>query len=81
MKGPMRLYYDEDGDFLEISVGEPTKCYAEEAEPGVFIRIDKKTGEAKSIGILNFKKRAKDLQDVILNLPLRITLEALRSKS
>jgi len=57
MKGPMRVHYDEEGDFLEIGVGKPTKCYAEEVKPGVFIRIDEKSEEVKSIGILSFKKR------------------------
>ena len=42
MKGPMKVYYDEEGDFLEISVGKPTKCYASEVKPGVFLRIDDK---------------------------------------
>jgi len=43
MKGPMKVYYDEEGDFLEISVGKPTKCYASELGQGVFLRIDEKT--------------------------------------
>ena len=38
MKNKTRLYYDEEGDFLEISVGEPTECSAEEIEPGVFFK-------------------------------------------
>ncbi len=74
MKGAMKLHYDEEGDFLEISAGESTECYADEVEPGVFIRKDEKTNEVKSIGILGFKKRSKDLKDVILNLPIDINL-------
>ena len=76
MKGAMRIYYDEEGDFLEISVGEATLSFAEEVEPGVFIRYDKKTGEAKSVGVLNFKERSKSINDIILNLPLKINFEA-----
>jgi len=72
MKGPMRVYYDEQGDFLEISIGKPTQCHAEEVEPGVFLRIDEKTKEVKSVGILSFKKRAKDLRDIKLNLPIEV---------
>jgi len=72
MKGPMRVYYDEQGDFLEISIGKPVGCYAEEVEPGVFLRIDEKTKEVKSVGILSFKKRAKDLKDIKLNLPIEV---------
>lgn len=76
MKGQMRVHYDEEGDFLEILIGKPTECYASEIEPGVFLRRDEKTDEVKSIGILSFKKRAKSLKDVHLDLPLDITLEA-----
>ena len=72
MKGPMRVHYDEEGDFLEIAVGNPTKCYADEVEPGVFLRIDEKTKEVKSIGILSFKKRAKELKDIKLKLPIDV---------
>ena len=69
MKNKTRLYYDEVGDFLEISVGEPTKCYAEEVEPGVFVRVDKETGEVKSISILDFRKRTH-LRDVEFSVPI-----------
>lgn len=72
MKGPMEVYYDEEGDFLEIAIGETTKCYSEEVEPGVFLRIDEKTKEVKSVGILSFKKRSKDLKDIKLNLPIEV---------
>ena len=75
----MNLYYDEEGDFLEISIGKPTECYAEEVEPGVFIRIDEKTKETKSIGILGFKKRSKDLKDIKLHLPIEVNFSAFHS--
>ena len=77
MKGPMRVYYDEEGDFLEISIGKPAKSYAEEVKPGIFIRIDEKTEEVKSIGIFNFKKRAKSLKDIKLELPIEVNFSAL----
>lgn len=68
----MRVHYDEEGDFLEISVGKPTKCSASEVEPGVFIRTDNSTGDVKSVGILSFKKRAKNVRDIVLQLPLDV---------
>lgn len=52
MKCPMNVYYDEEGDFLEISIGKPTKCYAEEVKPGIFLRKDEKTNDVRSIGIV-----------------------------
>ena len=73
MKERMRVYYDEEGDFLEISAGKPARCYASEVEPGVFLRKDEKTEEVKSIGILGFKKRSKPLKEIELDLPIRVT--------
>ena len=77
MEGEMRIYYDEEGDFLEISIGKPTKCVAEEVEPGIFLRKDEKTNEVKSIGIVSFKKRSKDLKDIKLDLPVEINFSAI----
>ena len=73
------IYYDELGDFLEIFFGEPTKCYTEEPEQGIFIRKDQKTSEIKSIGIVSFKKRGvhvlnKLLTQINKSLPINISL-------
>lgn len=72
----MRVHYDEDGDFLEISLGKSVLCYAEEIESGVFIRKDEKTDKVRGIGILGFKKRSKDFKDVELILPVKISITA-----
>ncbi|MBS3080826.1 DUF2283 domain-containing protein [Candidatus Pacearchaeota archaeon] len=79
MKNKTRFYYDEEGDFLEIYVGEPSECYAEEIEPGIFLRIDKKTGEAKSIGILDFRKRSH-LKDIEFNIPIQMDFSNIKEK-
>ena len=63
-----KLYYDEEGDFLEIGLGEPIECIAREISPGVFVRFDK-NGKANSVSILDFKRRA-NMKDVEFNLPL-----------
>lgn len=70
----MRVHYDEEGDFLEISVGDPTPCYAEEIESGIFLRKDDATNEVRSIGILSFKKRTGTIKDIDVKLPLEIQL-------
>ncbi len=72
----MKVYYDEDGDFLEIFAGEPAPATAEEIKPGIFIRKDNKTDEVKSIGIFNFKKRASKLHKVQVDLPLHFEITA-----
>ena len=73
------IYYDQAGDFLEVSFGLPPKTeYSEEIESGVFITKDEDTNEVKSIGILSFRKRVQILKQILnklnLSLPLDISL-------
>ena len=75
----MNVYYDEEGDFLEISVGRPAKCYAEEVKPGVFLRKDEKTDQVRSISIMNFKKKSKNLKSINFELPISINFSASNS--
>ncbi len=79
MKGPLRVAYDEEGDFLEISAGKPSNCYASEVQPGVFLRKDEKTDEVKSIGIMSFKKRSTRFKDIKLDLPVDINFSVASS--
>ena len=70
------IYYDEAGDFLEISFGIPPKTeYSEEIEPGVFVTKDEKTEEIKSVGILNFKKRVEILNKILSRFNKKLPLE------
>jgi hypothetical protein len=66
------IYYDEESDFLEVFFGEPSESYAEEIEPGIFIRKDDKTDEVKSIGILSYKNRTKVLYNLLKKINLRL---------
>ncbi len=72
------VYYDELGDFLEISFGLPPETeYTEDIEEGIFVTKDRKTHKIKSIGILSFKKRAKEaiLKRVLKQLGMSIPLD------
>ena len=72
----MNIYYDEEGDFLEITFGiPPKKEYSDEVEPGVFITRDEKTEKIKGIGILSFKKRTQILKELLQKLELKLPLE------
>ena len=55
MKGQLQIYYDEEGDFLEINIGSYTKGYFKDVGDGVAERIDEKTGKITGIAILSFK--------------------------
>lgn len=74
------IYYDERGDFLEISFGlSPQTEYTEDLEEGIFVTKDRETNEVKSIGIMSFKKRAKEailkrvLKQLGVSLPIQIS--------
>ena len=76
MKGPIDIYYDEKGDFLEITiVNPPQESYCEDVTDDVFIRRDEYTHEVVGIGILNFKLHSKDLKDILAHVPVKINFE------
>jgi len=77
MNGPIDIYYDEEGDFLEITIANPPKeSYCEDVNEDVFIRKDENTGNVVGIGILNFKLHAKDLKEILSKVPVKINFEA-----
>lgn len=76
MKGKLNLYYDEEGDFLEINMGEYTKGHFKNLGDGVFERIDKKTGKVTGIAILSFRKRTEGLKELKLTLPIELQLKS-----
>ena len=56
MKEAIDIYYDEEGDYLEISFGAPPKKeYTEDLDSNeVLITRDEDTNELKNIWILTF---------------------------
>ena len=76
------MYYDPEGDFLEIIFGEsPEKGYSEEVEPGVFIHRDENSDEVYGLGIISFKKRVEILNKIINKFNLKFPLNITYSKS
>lgn len=74
MKGKMHIYYDKEGDFLEINVGKYTKGYFHDIGEGIAERIDEKTGKVTGIAILSFQKRMEKMKDIKINLPISIEI-------
>lgn len=71
------LYYDELGDFLEITFGAPPENEGtEQIESGIFITKNIDTNEISAIGILGFKRRPQILKEILqkynLKFPLKI---------
>ena len=80
MKGPLSIYYDEEGDFLEITIANPPKeSYCEDVNEDVFVRREEYTHEVVGIGILNFKLHAKDLREILSKVPVKIKFETFDS--
>ena len=76
MKGQMQLYYDEEGDFLEINIGEFAKGFFRDAGEGISESIDEKTGQVTGVAVLGFRKRTHEMRDLKINLPLKIEMVA-----
>ena len=52
------FYYDEEGDILDISIGNPKKAKSQEIGNDIIVRRDEK-GNVVGFTILNFEKRAE----------------------
>ena len=78
----MNIYYDEEGDFLEITIANPPEdSYCEDVNQDVFLRRDEDTREIVGLGILNFKAHTKDLKDILTNVPVKISFETIKTAS
>ena len=79
MKGQLSIYYDEEGDFLEIMFDDPKPDYGDHISQDMVLFKDQETDEIIGIGVFNFKQHTKDLNDLKLKLPVKINLSALGS--
>ena len=74
MKGQMQIYYDVEGDFLEINIGKYTEGYFRDVSEGIAERVDGKTGKITGIAVLSFKKRTQEMKDMKINLPVKLEI-------
>ncbi len=72
MKNTLRIYYDGEGDLLEVILGKPTSGYFDMLDDGVFQRLDEKTKETRGFSILSLKKRIED--SMSLDIPFSADL-------
>jgi len=54
----MKFFYDEKGDILDVSIGNPKKALSEEIGNDVIVRRDENKNVV-GFTILNFEKRAE----------------------
>lgn len=78
MNGKMNISYDEEGDYLEIYIEGHRTTYGEDIGDDITVFKDEKTGDVVGIGILNFKKRARNLQEISPDLPFKVNFEAIK---
>ncbi len=70
MEEGMNLFYDKEGDVLDLSIGDPRDAISEEVSEDFFIRKDPKTKEILGFMVLNFEKRFQKLGQT-QTLPLK----------
>ena len=69
----IRRAYDDEGDVLDISMGDPEEAISKEIEDDFFLRVNSVSGEVVGFSILNFRKWFKDAKD-IKTLPVKAEL-------
>ena len=74
MKNKLQIYYDEEGDFLELHAGPFTKGHFRDIADGISERIDTKTGKVTGIAILGFRKRFARAKGHTVDIPVKIAL-------
>lgn len=74
MKEKLTIYYDAEGDFLELNVGGIAEGRFKNLGKGIFERIDKKTNKVTGIAIHGFLKRTAQNKDVKITLPVKLEL-------
>ena len=70
----MNIYYDEEGDFLEITMGNIDNCYFDNMGDGIFQIVDKSTKKIRGFAIFSFKKRTKSLESLKVALPFKLEI-------
>ena len=67
-KESLRVWFDPEGDLLEVELGKPRKGFFRDVGDDVFLRVDEK-GNVLGFAILNATKRMKKVREV--KLPIK----------
>ena len=74
-KEPLRVWFDPEGDLLEVELGKPKKGFFKDLGDDVFLRVDMK-GNVLGFAILNATKRMKKLREV--ELPIKASFSKMK---
>jgi uncharacterized protein YuzE len=70
----LTIWWDQESDFLELSIGKARKGFFKDVGNDVLVRIDAKSGKPIGFAILNFRKRFKKLKKPRrLELPIEVS--------
>ena len=73
-KEKLHIYYGEEGDVLEIRLGDPTISYMKDLGKDIFERVDNETGKVLGFVILNFKNRSENKS---IDIPVPVSFEVI----
>lgn len=77
MEKNLNIWFDKEGDFLELTIGKPVKGFFREIGNDMLERVDAKTGKVIGFSILNFSKRFDKLKETKrIHLPIGIELKS-----
>ena len=74
-KESLRVWFDPEGDLLEVEVGKPRKGFFRDVGDNVFLRVDMK-GNVLGFAILNATKRMKKVREV--ELPIKASFSKIK---
>jgi len=74
-KEALRVWFDPEGDLLEVELGKPRKGFFRDVGDDVFLRVDMK-GNVIGFAILNATKRMKKVREV--ELPIKASFSKMK---
>jgi hypothetical protein len=78
MKKNLRIWYDKEGDFLEVTIGKPVKGYYDSLGKECFVRRNQRTGQVIGFAIAGFSKQfGKRHRE--LSIPMDVILKPVKA--
>jgi len=74
-KETLRVWFDPEGDLLEVELSKPRKGFFRDMGDDIFLRVDEK-GNVLGFAILNATKRMKKVREV--QLPIRASFSKMK---
>lgn len=76
----MEIFYDEEGDYLEIFFDKPSPDYGIDIGRGITIFRYQKTNKLYGLAVLDFVRRTKNFKPIKINLSKDLKILSKRRK-